>query len=52
QTAFFEPHGLSGLLYWYVLYPAHRIIFRGMIRALVRRAEANATTPRTAEAEA
>ncbi|GIV58365.1 MAG: NAD-dependent epimerase [Rhodothermaceae bacterium] len=52
QTAFFEPRGLSGLLYWYVLYPAHRIIFRGMTRALVRRAEANATTPRTAEAGA
>ena len=40
QTAFFEPKGLPGLLYWYVLYPAHAVIFRGMVRALARRAEA------------
>ena len=39
QTAFFEPKGLPGLLYWYVLYPAHAAIFRGMVRALARRAE-------------
>ena len=39
QTAFFEPRGLSGLLYWYALLPAHLLIFRGSIRALVRRAE-------------
>jgi uncharacterized protein YbjT (DUF2867 family) len=39
QTAFFEPKGLSGRLYWYVLLPAHLLIFRGSIRALVRRAE-------------
>jgi uncharacterized protein YbjT (DUF2867 family) len=39
QTAFFEPRGLSGLLYWYVLLPAHLFIFRGSVRRLVRRAE-------------
>ncbi len=39
QTAFFEPRGLSGLLYWYVLLPAHAFILRGSIRELVRRAE-------------
>jgi hypothetical protein len=37
QTAFFEPKGLPGLAYWYLLYPAHALIFRGMIRALARR---------------
>jgi uncharacterized protein YbjT (DUF2867 family) len=38
QTAFFEPKGLPGLAYWYLLYPAHVLIFRGMIRALAERA--------------
>jgi uncharacterized protein YbjT (DUF2867 family) len=32
QTAFFEPKGLLGLLYWYVLYPIHSLIFSGLIR--------------------
>ena len=30
QTAFFAPKGLAGLLYWYALYPVHRIIFSGL----------------------
>ncbi|MEO5963986.1 MAG: SDR family oxidoreductase [Candidatus Limnocylindrales bacterium] len=38
QTAFFEPKGLPGLAYWYLLYPAHGLIFRGMIRVLAQRA--------------
>jgi uncharacterized protein YbjT (DUF2867 family) len=37
QTAFFAPKGLLGLLYWYALYPIHRMIFAGMIRQLVKR---------------
>jgi hypothetical protein len=32
QTAFFEPKGLAGLLYWYALYPIHALIFSGLIR--------------------
>jgi len=39
QTAFFEPYGLAGLAYWYVLYPIHQLIFSGMARAVVRRSE-------------
>lgn len=39
QTAIFDPLGLLGLAYWYSLYPVHRIIFAGMLRALVRAAE-------------
>jgi len=39
QTAFFEPHGVAGLAYWYGLYPFHQIIFNGLARAIVRRAE-------------
>jgi hypothetical protein len=34
QTAFFEPKGLFGLLYWYALYPIHSLIFSGMIRKI------------------
>lgn len=29
--AIFEPLGLSGLLYWYLLYPFHSIIFKKML---------------------
>jgi uncharacterized protein YbjT (DUF2867 family) len=39
-TAFFEPHGLAGLGYWYALYPFHLLIFKGMSAAIKRRAEA------------
>jgi len=39
QTAFFAPKGLFGLMYWYSLYPIHGLIFSGMIRKLVQRAE-------------
>ena len=39
QTAIFDPVGLFGLLYWYVLYPFHRLIFAGMLKALARAAE-------------
>ena len=38
QTAVFEPVGLSGLLYWYVLLPIHTLIFGGLLRAIARRA--------------
>ena len=34
QTAFFEPKGLGGLLYWYLLYPIHQLIFSGLCRKI------------------
>jgi uncharacterized protein YbjT (DUF2867 family) len=34
QTAEFEPRGLLGLLYWYALYPIHKLMFRGMLRKI------------------
>jgi uncharacterized protein YbjT (DUF2867 family) len=34
QTAIFDPAGLSGLLYWYALYPIHYCIFKGMLRRI------------------
>ena len=39
QTAVFDPLGLSGLLYWYGIYPLHGLVFAGMLRALVKEAE-------------
>ncbi len=39
QTATFDPLGLSGRLYWYVLYPIHAMIFSGMLKEIARRAE-------------
>jgi hypothetical protein len=34
QTAVFEPAGVFGLAYWYVLYPVHRLMFSGMLRGI------------------
>lgn len=39
QTAFFAPKGLFGWLYWYALYPFHRLIFSGLAARIARRAE-------------
>lgn len=39
QTAFFAPKGLFGLLYWYLLYPIHGMIFSDLIRKLAEEAE-------------
>jgi uncharacterized protein YbjT (DUF2867 family) len=39
QTAFFESHGVWGMLYWYALVPMHLVIFGGMARAIARQAE-------------
>jgi uncharacterized protein YbjT (DUF2867 family) len=38
QTALFEPVGLSGTLYWYSLYPIHKLIFRDLTRSIAREA--------------
>lgn len=32
QIAQFEPSGFIGLLYWYLLWPVHEVMFRGMLR--------------------
>jgi hypothetical protein len=39
QTAYFAPRGLSGFLYWYLLYPIHAFIFSGMIQKIVERSK-------------
>jgi uncharacterized protein YbjT (DUF2867 family) len=33
-TAIFEPRGLLGLLYWFVLYPVHKLLFSRMLREI------------------
>jgi uncharacterized protein YbjT (DUF2867 family) len=38
QTAIFDPSGLFGQLYWYVLWPLHQYVFGGTLRALARAA--------------
>ena len=43
QTALFEPVGLSGHLYWNLLYPFHKIIFSGLVRSIAARAEGGAS---------
>ena len=42
QTAFFEPHGVLGYLYWYSVLPFHRFVFPGLINALKQQAEGSA----------
>jgi uncharacterized protein YbjT (DUF2867 family) len=39
QTAIFDPVGLPGLAYWYILYPLHRLVFTGMLRGMVAACE-------------
>lgn len=36
QTAMFDPHGLAGLAYWYLIWPLHELIFARMLSSLAR----------------
>lgn len=38
QTAIFDPVGLTGLLYWYGVWPVHQMVFRGMLKGIAKRA--------------
>jgi uncharacterized protein YbjT (DUF2867 family) len=38
QLAEFEPRGLFGILYWYLLSPIHEVMFRGMLGRIARAA--------------
>jgi hypothetical protein len=46
QIASFEPRGLVGLLYWYLLWPIHEVMFRGMLRRIAA-ASLDAAAPGT-----
>lgn len=37
QTAMYDPVGLWGLVYWYVVWPAHQLVFSGMLRGIAKR---------------
>lgn len=41
-TVYWHPAGVWGLLYWYSLEPAHRVLLKGLPREICRRAEAAA----------
>jgi len=40
QTAIFDPVGLAGLAYWYLVYPLHALVFSGMLKRIARAASA------------
>mgnify|MGYP001578998370 FL=1 len=44
QKAVFVPRGLWGRCYWLALVPAHAVIFRRMLKAIVKHAEATPIT--------
>ena len=39
QTAYFEPKGLFGRIYWFLLVPFHLVIFGRMAKRIVAAAE-------------
>ncbi|MBE27808.1 MAG: NAD(P)-dependent oxidoreductase [Euryarchaeota archaeon] len=39
QKAYFMPTGLFGLLYWYGLYPLHKVIFSGLVNKIKNKSE-------------
>jgi len=39
QTGFFTPRSISGFAYWYLLAPFHKLVFRGLIKAIVRKSK-------------
>ena len=43
QTALFDPRGVVGLAYWYVLYPIHVLIFDRMLDTIAARASTGGT---------
>jgi uncharacterized protein YbjT (DUF2867 family) len=45
QTAMFDPVGLLGLIYWYAVYPLHRVVFTGMLRGIVQAVEEQIPVP-------
>lgn len=45
MTARFRPRGLFGIAYWYSVLPLHAVVFRGMLRGLVRTARGFENAP-------
>lgn len=38
-TAFYDPEGIIGKIYWYMSYPLHLVVFRGLLERIVELAE-------------
>lgn len=38
-TGYFIPKGVGGRVYWYALYPFHKVLFRQMAKNIVARAK-------------
>ncbi|HUU51133.1 MAG TPA: DUF2867 domain-containing protein [Nitrospinota bacterium] len=36
QTLIFDPIGILGLLYWYPLYPIHKLILKGTLNGIAK----------------
>lgn len=47
-TAHFHPAGVAGITYWNALLPIHKVLFRGLIREIIRRVEKDDATGREA----
>ena len=43
QTAIFDPVGLTGLAYWYTIYPLHEFVFGGMLNGIATTARQSTT---------
>ena len=41
QTLFYVPKGLLGLLYWYLFYPLHAVVFSGLVTKVAEAAAAD-----------
>lgn len=39
QIAIFDPSGLSGIIYWYSMYPFHQFVFKGMLKKIASLSE-------------
>jgi len=39
QTAYFYPRGLWGRIYWFILIPVHYLVFRNMIKSVLKKAQ-------------
>ena len=47
QTAVFDPVGLTGLAYWYAIYPLHEFVFGGMLNGIANAARTSIDTATT-----
>ena len=45
QTAIYDPVGLWGLAYWYLIYPLHQFVFAGMLRGILAAGQKTLSQP-------